>query len=107
MSQASGHYRTSGASPPALSATAALCRSRETRLLDRQSALHTAGLMARDRAVEGVGAGLEADADLRGAALAHPRTLLAHPVPLARDVVGDRRLVRHHERDLAGIGRRL
>src|SRR4051794_15446299 len=73
------------------------------RLLDYEGALHPASLMPRDRAVELIGARLEVDGDLRGAALANPRPLLAHAVALDRDVVGDRSHVGHHERDLAGL----
>src|SRR3954447_14684955 len=72
------------------------------RLLDGERALHAAGLVTGDRAEERVGAGLEADRELRGAARADDRPLALDGSP-DPDVVLDRRLVRHLDRDVAGF----
>src|SRR4051794_38033172 len=72
--------------------------------VDGERALHARGLVAGDRAVERVGAGLQVGGGRRRLAVADRLAVDVDAVALDRDRVRELGRVGHLERDLAGLG---
>src|SRR4051794_39090682 len=82
------------------------CSHTARRLLHYQGALHTGGRVARHGPEEGVAARFERGGERGRAAVLNDRSL-ALDGAFDRDVVRNRRLIRHRDRDLARARARL
>src|SRR5512133_2240130 len=89
----------------ACAAPAGAARPDDLGSADDELALHASGLVAVDRAVEGVGALLKRDGHARGPALVDRLALLVDPMALDGDGVREPGWVGHDEGDLAVLGR--